>query len=263
MTTTYQDTRTAFSFRRVFMFGNIYRYAIRRQLIIFSLFSLVAAVFIFLPVSDGAKIGMSGMFSVALSIAYCCGPVVFAKGDSNRVIEHLVPARPAEKMTFYLLYIFIALPLSLYALPTVSELVYLKLFPTENNVLTEIIRLSLYYPSNLFQKTTQSVAVCMTTLYVVLNSRSSRILKGILSAFGMMVLFSILGAIYGFAMAFSQGYSDGCQGLAPSFEKHFSEEVMNIVMDMPLALILFSVMLCIYTVVMICLAYRRMMRPNI
>lgn len=252
-----------FSWRRVMMFARTYRYTIRRQLLIYGALSLLAAAATLIPIDkDSVHVGIWSMFISMLAMAYGLAPAAFAKSGNNRAIEQTVPASAAEKLTFYMLYNFVVVGTALYILPCAAELIYLNTPSLHTPRMLEMIRIVWGHPANALMKVTQNMMMSVTAFYVVMNTRTNRTLKSILAGLGTWFALGVIGAIYGL-METIDVFEKKLAGLDPANSEHIARQLVSDMFSKSGLFYSIAAVCAIYTVVMVCLCYRRMRRPRI
>lgn len=196
-----------FSWKRAWAISSLYEPAIKWQMIIYALVSLLTGAITFaLNASIFGFLSM-GLFGTVTGFMIYFGPIVFAR-KSNLVIETTLPATNAEKCVFYILYSVLVLPALIY-IPYYSILfIGNAIYPVADNF-KEILSLMSdgtikTYGLNLLSGMLP-ITVC---LYTLMASEKNRIVKAILWTIGVNVALALIGAIYGIVMAVSHSFPD-------------------------------------------------------
>lgn len=240
-----------------------YRPIFGRQLLIYFCSSLLFAILTLLPFPQYIQLGLFSMSWTAMGIMVQLAPVVLAKSGDSRVIERLLPASAFEKLTLFLGYFFIVIPLAVYLLPELSLFIY-KAIPavhTEKMDLMVDLRQS-NPPVIILMNVVNVLAVIITCLYVVLRAKRNRVLWGILSVFICNIILGALGAIYGLATLFRSGFYSRVENAAVD-PNEMAKEVLVILSDNIPITVLLILLAAAYLVVMITLTYRQLKRSNL
>ena len=156
-------------------------------------------------------------------------PLVFAMGGDGRIIMRMIPARPSEKLTFYLGYLLIIVPAVLYILPLLASFLYMHLpsIQTEDVMSMLKMRMGINMPWITVTNIVGMLAVIVTCFYFVLRSRNNRIINGIIATVIFLFLQGLAGAIYGMTAAFRMGIADGMAGADPKDEEEIVRRLME------------------------------------
>lgn len=106
-----------FSWRRVAEVARYFSTVTNRQLLVYTIVSAIFAVLLLLPLNGVAQTGIFTIIFSVLPIMFELAPIAFAKSGDTRVVDRMLPAKASEKFTFYLIYLLIAVPISVYVLP--------------------------------------------------------------------------------------------------------------------------------------------------
>lgn len=248
-----------FSWHRVMEFGKIYQYSLKRQLIVYGILSMVAAIFCLLPFGAVTQMGLYSMFGTATGIAYYLAPLVLSKWGDTRMVMNLTPALPIEKFIFFVIYFLLLLPTILFAPTTLAQFIYLKMPSIQTEPMLRILHLAFDYDYNTISKFLQGGAIMLTCFYIVLNSNGNRTLKGILAVFGIMIGLGILGAIFGFTMALHDNIEFGNPTMPGADSAYWHQVVTGLRVPILGLNIFFSV----YSVIIMWLCYHRLSHPKI
>ncbi|MCM1491291.1 MAG: hypothetical protein NC095_10785 [Muribaculum sp.] len=248
-----------FSWHRVWNFGKIYQYSFKRQLVVYGILSVVAAIFGLLPFGAVTQMGLYSMFGTATGIAYYLAPLVLSKWGDTRMVMNLTPALPIEKFIFFMIYFLLLLPLVLFAPTTLAQFIYLKMPSIQTEPMLRILHLAFDYDYNAISKFLQGGGIMLTCFYIVLNSHGNRTIKGILAVFGIMIGLGILGAIFGFTMALHDNIEYGNPTMPGADSAYWHQIVAGLRMPILGLNIFFS----IYSVIIMWLCYHRLSHPKI
>lgn len=191
-----------FSWKRAWAISSLYEPAIKWQMAIYALMSLLTGAITYTLNASAFGILSMGLLGTVTGFMLYFGPIVFAR-KSNMVIETTLPATNAEKCAFYILYSVVVLPLLInvpyYAVLLIGNAIHpiadtLKdIIDLQNEAITKTCGISLL--SSLLP-----ITVC---LYTLMANEKNRIVKAILWTIGVNILMGLIGAIYGVVMAVS------------------------------------------------------------
>lgn len=196
-----------FSWKRAWAISSLYEPAIKWQMIIYALVSLLTGAITFALNASVFGFLSMGLFGTVTSFMIYFGPIVFAR-KSNMVIETTLPATNAEKCVFYVLYSILVLPalinIPYYAIMFIGNAIY----PVADNF-QEILS----FQSDAIVKTyglnllsgLLPITIC---LYTLMASEKNRIVKAILWTIGANIAMALVGAIYGIVMALTNSFPD-------------------------------------------------------
>lgn len=202
-----------FSWKRVRMIGKFYNPGLRRMLIAFFAVSLFTAVFMLLfPEKDLSW----GWLNSALGYCSIFGCTVFLNRRDRETFTSL-PALTSEKFVFFIINIFIVIPLACNLLPNIAAYisgVQDELYSKVSNELAdsgldgqEIINSGTITFAMAVSVLT-NWAGALTVLWGGWTARRNRIGKGILMYFLMTIAIGLIIAIYALIVGFSQAVSD-------------------------------------------------------
>lgn len=259
------EVRDGFSLRRV---GELYAYhrpAISRQCLIYLAVSLLCAVILLIPASPVVQGGLFAAVWSLIPLMFYIAPCVFGRNGDSPIIERLIPARPSEKMTFYLTYLLIIIPAILYLPLLASRWIYMHAPSLQTDELLDMYTVQIHNPIVLQGINILSGCVSMLIcLYVVKRSRTNRILKGVMAVIAMGFVISIFGAIYGMYAVFSTGFNDaGMHGNPEEINPEFITGVINRMTHATGYLTLFYSFLVVAIGVLLWLIYRTLSRRNL
>lgn len=251
-----------FSFRRFALLWSFYRPILSRQLIIYFGASLLFAILTLLPAKSAVQCTFFTVIWTALPYMYELAPIVLAKHGDSRVIERLLPASAAEKLTFFSIYFFLIIPLVTYLLPEIALFIYRALTAVHTDEMLTLVDIQLnnapiIIVMNAFSTWTASV-VC---LYVVISRRRNQVLMGILSVFAVNILVGLVGAVYGAASAFVIGMHDGLTG-ADYKPEVLVKQVIDTIKNGSSYAIGFIIVLGLFCISMLGLVYRKIKKPS-
>lgn len=203
MTENIERSASIFSFRRWNMLWQYFIPQLKRQLICYTVASLIFAGCILLPLSGPEQVLIFVAISLAADIMFGFAPIVFAKFGDSRIIDRLIPASPLEKTLFYYVYLLILIPLIIKVPYFVAISLYFHLASIQTIEMTAVMEGvwstlgstdHITYITNI----TGNMTVLVSCLYFVLTSRHNRVLKGVAGGFGAYIILSILGGIIGY-----------------------------------------------------------------
>lgn len=205
--TTVPQVSNKFSWRRAWAISSLYQPAIKWQLIIYALVSVLTGAVTYAMNASVLGVLSMGLFGTVTGFMLYFNPLVFAR-KSNLVIETTLPATNAEKCTFYLLYSMIVIPAVLnipyYAVFLIGNAIHpvaetiKDIFDLQSDMIAQTYGLSML--SGLLP-----ISVC---LYTLMASEKNRIVKAVLWTIGVNVALALAGAIYGIVLALTGSFPD-------------------------------------------------------
>lgn len=218
-----------FSWKRVRRFAAWNMLKIKKQLLWYPLVALLSSILLLLPLNEKAQFGVTTMVWGIIPFLAYLAPLVFAMGGDGRIIMRMIPARPGEKLTFYLGYIFIVVPVLIYTLPLLAELLYMQIpsIQTPEIMKLQSMRFSLGIGWPVIINLISAIGVITTCFYFVMRCRSNRIINGIISVVVILAISGLIGAIYGITAAFRLGFADGATGAPIKNEDEIIRELMQ------------------------------------
>lgn len=256
------DEKDRFSCYRVMQLYRFNAPVITRQCIVYFAISVLCAILTLLPLRESFQTGLFTVTWSVLPFMFYLSPLAFGKTTDSTIIERLIPASPIEKVTFYLSYCLIVIPIVvllpaysarylynvLPAIQTPQMLMLLELQSTQLPVVKAINILT-------------AVSTVLTCLYAVKVSNTNRVLKGVLSVLGFYFLVLIFGVFYGITAAIS-GKMNCIRNIDVNGEadgKMVQEVISNMFDNVLMNTIVLS-FLSIYIILMVFLTYRCMKR---
>lgn len=246
----------SFSWRRVMQVASFYSVVTTRQLIIYALASLVFAFLILIPAHEYIQVGLFTMIWTSIGLMMQLAPVVLAKSGDSRIIERLIPASAAEKLTFFLIYFWLVIPFVCYFLPEISLILYKAIPFLQTSQMLELI--DLHHTPNatsLLMNIFNSLGAATTCLYVVMKVKRNRVLWGIVSVFVFNFILGIIGAVNGFITVFNMGIEDGSAGY-PMNNAQASQWAMDFISELQPVFVTITCLLAIYLAWMCYKTYR-------
>jgi len=267
MTTDHQTTDN-FSWRRVGEVAHYYSPVINRQLTAYGAASLIFAILLLMPFNGLAQTGIFSVIYTAIPLIFMLAPIALAKSGDTRVVNRMLPAKASEKYLFLLIYFLVIIPITVYALPELALWLYTKIPAIQTEEMMGLIKLRLLnydYPITMFMNVLSSVAAALTCLFVIEFAHHSRIIKAVVTVFGVQFAVGIMGAIYGVALVFQRGFEDGVNGthLSEEQQANFVKDIMSDFMQATPYLITVITILVIYTGLMLWLNYRTLRKRNL
>ncbi|MDE6577206.1 MAG: hypothetical protein K2K58_03440, partial [Muribaculaceae bacterium] len=212
-----QQNSDSFSFRRVAEIFAYYSPTIRRQLLIYLAVSILFGILLLIPGSDNVRCGFFSLVWAILQWMWYLSPLSMAGKGKSGIVDRLLPVKASEKLTFFIIYFVVIIPLVAFTLPICAELSIVDSLGPEMPHFKSLLNLQLHSSwiikvINILGGITSSL-VC---LYVILRVRHNKMISGILASFAVQIVLGILGAIYaGYEMAaeaFKKGFEDGLAG---------------------------------------------------
>lgn len=198
-----------FSWKRAWAISSLYEPAIKWQMIIYALVSLLTGVITYALNASVLGFLSMGLFGTVTSFMIYFGPIVFAR-KSNMVIETTLPATNAEKCVFYVLYSIIVLP-ALVNIPYYAIMFIGNAIHPVADTFQEILALQSDAMVKTYGLNTLSGLLPITVcLYTLMASEKNRIVKAILWTIGVNIGMALIGAIYGIVMAVTDSFPDAC-----------------------------------------------------
>ena len=257
-----------FSWRRVAEFADYFRPLCTRQVVFYSGVSILCAILTLLPFGRYVQVGLFTLIWSIIPLLFNLAPIMLAKTGDTRIVDRMIPVRASEKFVFYVLYFYVAIGLTTYAIPFFANWLYLRIPAIQTDSMVDLINLQFGTPGAL-RILNILAALCTTTtcLYTVLSARTGR----------------IVGIFMGGATAFSQGVSDGLkqsaydkelalgdsasfgQGLDAGFMEGYevSKDVITYIVDNWQILCIGIVIEAAYLIFMLRLIYRQIKKSNL
>lgn len=261
----YSDQKS-FSWLRIRALIKFYSPIMRRQVLTYSIASVVAAIIMLLPLSGGAQMALFSIVWTALPLLFELAPCILCKQGDYRIIERMIPATATEKYVFRLVYFLIIVPICVYLLPELASEIYEMIPAIQTEEMLYIYKYQHFGLSNLpilLINVFTAIAATLTCLYVVTRARHSRMVKGVISVFAVSIFVSIMGAIMGWHAAFRAGFEDGMAGVSPRLTPETSiVEIQDIIIDSPFLYVIGGIILT-YVTIMFILNYRILKNHNI
>lgn len=261
-----------FSWKRVAGFAAYHSPVIRGQLALYFSVSILFSLLMLLKIGEVAQVCIFTIMLTVLSYMFLFSPLAFARAGDTRIIERMIPASPSEKFVFYMLYLFVMIPVSVHAFPELSLWLYTKMPDIQHPDVLSLISLrhQYFHDKNMALLSVVNVftsaATVLTCFYVVMVAKTSRIIKAIISVFIIQIVAGLAGAVHGFISAFNEGVEKGLSGVPPKSLGLPQEQVMNIVQDMygqSAFMIVMVLIMAAFTLVMLFLNYRALNKRNL
>ena len=258
MTTSVMQPSDRFSWHRVMQVASFYGNLTKRQLLVYVLATFVFACLILIPTDNYIQIGIFTMTWTAMGLLMQLAPVVLGKSGDSRIIERLIPASAAEKMTFFLIYFWIVIPFVCYFLPEVALLIYKSIPYLQNTDMMKLIEIH-QSPSvvAILMNIANTLGAITTCLYVVMKVKRNRVLWGIISVFAFNFILGIIGAVNGFIRAFNMGFDEGRSGY-PMNNAQAAEWADEFIYQMNPFFIILTCVLAIYVIWICCMIYKNL-----
>lgn len=256
-----KSTIDKFSWRRVWEFGELYKYSLVRQMIAYGALSIFAAIIGLMPFGQTVQVGLFGMFASALGIAYYVSPVALSKWGDTRLVMNMTPALPMEKFAFFMIYFLIVLPIIVFLPPFISQLIYLHIPAIQTKQMLDLIHLSLDYDFNTISKLVQSAALMLACFYTVLVCKENRTLKGIITVFAILLGIGMVGFILGFSRAFMADFE--INKLPAVTHDSIYYNMVQLMGEIKTSIICTTTLFTIGGIVLMRLIYKRIAHPKI
>lgn len=257
-----------FSAERFGQVWDFYRPAIMRQW-----WGTVAAMFVIYMLALLARatdsMGLFTLTTTLLVVPYYVSPLAFA-AYRDRAVQVLLPASGAEKATFMLLYTIVVFPLAIVAIWFSIEGLF-SMVGIEGNVLNafdgriardfdklQIGNVRLFS----FQRVVSELLPGLVCLYVVVSSRTQRVMKGIGGIVAAVVAEGFVGGVYGLWLGFKIASLHNFNGELDAAQ--VEDAALAIVRDTaPVVLTVVSVLLPLLLIVGIVLTWRRIVNVQV
>ena len=248
---------TKFSWRRMVMLYRFNAPWIKRQTLIYLIFSLGVSLLFLFSHRQSWQLGVYTMLGLVLAFMYVFSPLVFLKGGDARMVERMLPASALEKFLFYVSYLFVVIPLACFMFPWIAEKIYPVVFDTQHPLagMFDISGADIYQNNQILAFVTGMV----TCLYCVLHARSGRYIKAI--AFSVMVYIgsSVISAIYTTKEAFMAGYEAGAKYVD---NDEITQRVTESISGHQTYATVWLIIMITYILLMMGLSYRSISRRN-
>ncbi|MDE6378988.1 MAG: hypothetical protein K2L11_00840 [Muribaculaceae bacterium] len=252
----------SFAWQRVAM---LYQYNapwIKKQTIIYFLFSIVTSLVYLLIPSQTIRMGIYSPCRTILLFMFIWAPIVFTKGGDTRVVDRLIPASALEKLMFYLSYLLIVIGLACYLFPWMAEKISPELYPSEMNDGSTIqsVSVPLVFEWSTYLST---IAAMLTCFYFVIAAKRNRLVKAYLISIGVSIFLSTINTFYGVKEAIVAGYREAASQGSAASETEITEMVSSALND-HLYFSFFALAINVGLIfLLIFLSYRSLYRSNL
>lgn len=232
---------------------------LKKQIFLYIGISLLLTLISLLPFPLTMRVGVYGIVWSVCTLLYNFSPLIFAWGGDYRPLDAMLPVKPIDKYLFYLLYLLVILPASIFLLPACGECL-MRSFPgmLEDNLLA-LLNVTTSHPGALTAVNVLSaVTVTLTCFYIVMNSRRNRILNGVLAVVVSTIAISMLGVVWGAGSLFKAGFEAGVSGKPDIDAEQLNELIGSVIGD---SLTIVVIILSLYTIAMLWLIYNIIRRP--
>ncbi len=259
-----EKVRNGFSWHRV---GLLYRYygtIVNKQTLIYFIISALCAVLTLLPLPEVIQVSFFTLIWTVLPLIYTLAPCAFGQQTSSPIVERLIPARTSEKLTFFISYLFIVLPLVVYALPLMAMWLYNQIPSVQTPEMLTLLDLKANSPAVLrIFNIIDSAATVLLCLLVVENSRRNKIFKGIIAVIAFNFIIGMLGAIRGFVFVFQEGFKAGKYGIDPEDPHSLTKKMIEEIACTPGYMAFMYIFLIAIVAIMIWQIYITLKRKNL
>ena len=251
-----------FSWRRVVQ---LYQYNapwIKKQTIIYFLFSIVTSLLYILIPSQTIRLGIYSPCRTILLFMFIWSPIVFTKGGDTRILDRLIPASALEKLLFYMSYLLIVVGLACYLFPWIAEKITPELYPSDINEGTTLQneRVPLVFEWSTYLST---IAAMLTCFYFVIAAKRNRLVKAYLISIGVSMFLSTLNTFYGVKEAVVAGYREAASQGSAASEAEIAEMVSSALND-HMHFSIFALAINVgFIILLIFLSYRSLYRSNL
>lgn len=252
-----------FSWHRV---AQLYQYNapwIKKQTIIYFLFSLVTSLLYLLIPSETIRMGIYSPCKTILLFMFIWSPIVFTKGGDTRIVDRLIPASALEKFLFYMTYLLVVIGLACYLCPWIAENISPVLFPSDTNVI-EMNQNERTVPA-VFEWSTylSTIAAMLTCFYFVIAAKRNRVVKAYLISIGVSMFLSTLNTFYGVKEAIIAGYEEAARQGSPASDTEIAQMVSSALND-HLHFSIFTLAINVgFIFLLLWLSYRSLYRRNL
>ena len=229
-----------FSWRRMASIGQLYKKSIRNYLILSAVLSLACYLLTRVFSSIGGNTFTVYMImSTILAAVFYLNPLTFSRRDDT--LMALLPAKPIEKWTFYIIYCMLIVPCviqgiwygadfcysAINSVPTLQDSIIDYYKPQIPNLKCSDWRLMLISAS-------QAETLIILVLYVTLRCRRHRVIKGLLAILGYLFFIGIVSGISGALIAISN--------LSPAINDLTVEDPTEVITVLrPLLIVIYSI----------------------
>ena len=205
---------------------------VKWQLIIYAAVAVFCALMELLPVGMFLQFSLFTVVWTILPFMFMLSPLVFARNGDSRMVECQLPASASEKLTFYALYLLLAIPLIVFVLPEAALWLSTKIPALQNDLMTTLLSIRWKLSAGL-TATNLLTATCgvMTCLCVVLKAKSNRILKAVASVIAVEFTVGIMGGIYGIISALQDNFTDLKPETPNDFQSAITHRMQETVAD--------------------------------
>lgn len=261
-----------FSWKRVAGFAAYHTPVIRGQLALYFSVTILFSLLMLLKIGEVAQVCIFTIMLTVLSYMFLFSPLAFVRAGDTRIIERMIPASSSEKFVFYMVYLFVMIPVSVFAFPELSLWLYTKIPDIQHPDVLSLVSMryqcfhdksmALLFLVNVFT----SASTVLTCFYVVMVAHTNRIIKAIISVFVIQIVAGLAGAVHGFISAFNEALEIGLSGVPLKPLGLPQDQVMNIVHDIygQSAFVIVTVLImAAFTIVMLFLNYRALNKRNL
>lgn len=247
------------------MFAAYNRSMIKKQLLIYLSVTLFLSVMMLLPFGYAVQGAITSLVIAITPFLYKLAPIALNRGGDSRLIDRMIPASAAEKLTFYVIYFLGIVALATFLLPEFAEFLARR-FPSLN-ASGVVSAADSPFNANFAMKFCNiagEIAPAATCLYVMNRARNNRIIKSVLSVLAVEIAFGIMGAFYAMGYAFSLGFEAGRTGGPVTFDPDMvARQAMDHLLNGSPFLLICAIVTTAYSILMLWLTYRNMKKSNI
>lgn len=252
----------SFSWERLGLVARFYYPCLRLPLLIYPAVSLVLGISNYWLTKSEIGLLFAGLLSLILSMMFYFFPLFFTR-PSSPVVESMIPATAAERLTVFAGACLIVNPILTYLPYYLIDWIFgpsselMAMMSSFNNEVMD---------KGYFVGYAQALPPMVTCMFVVFSKWKNRIASAIGFTILTIVALSVIGGIFGVVIAIAE-LADKVEGIDPGsyeqgvmFGKLIAGEMLPTMVIMVIALGTLSI---IYTALMVGLLYRKLRRQQV
>lgn len=241
--------KPGFSWERVRMLFQFYLPSLKPQLIAYPLATFVMTVVLLLTIKSELLFGLlATLIMLVVSYMLYWSPIIFTRKNYH-LTETILPVSGNEKVAFYYIYAFLAVPLLVLASIALGFAVVCLVpgyydaiinFVTESRFIGEIYKaLSDFVsmPGYAMQIVLQFVEMALTALFAVMYFKKSRALMAIALTIGLSTVQGIIAGVAGFIIGIVSGPGEDVALITRGIET--TMVVSNVIVVVSVAIMLY------------------------
>ena len=203
---------TGFSWKRVKMLFDFYFPTTKPQIITYAVATFVIhALTLFLVSIESIFLLMTMLGYFALLYALYWNPIIFARRNFH-LVETMLPVSGNEKLTFYVIYSFFIIPLTMF-LGTFAATAFMYLFPSTRELINSVLNLEIpkhiidnfeflsYGTAYIISSIANTIGMIATALFAVVYFKKHKALMAIILSLGASVVLGIVVSLFGFLIS--------------------------------------------------------------